>query len=95
MNEFLKQMSEFSQDIERAQKDYEKKNDEWWNSLPYETRCDAFYAIVKRIYEGEIVNKGSYRYVLYNTFGFGPDMYARGMDCGFMALHNAIDTEDL
>ena len=62
----------------------------FWDSLSYEDKCNAFHAVVSRIYEGEIKVKGSYRYVLYDIFGFGPDMYTRGMDCGFMALHNSI-----
>jgi hypothetical protein len=35
-----------------------------------------------------------YRYVLYNVFGFDAGMYALGMDCGYMALHNSIMTEE-
>ena len=62
----------------------------FWDSLSYEDKCNAFHAVVSRIYEGEIKVKGSYRYVLYDIFGFGPDMYTRGMDCGYMALHNSI-----
>ena len=62
----------------------------FWDSLSYEDKCNAFHAVVSRIYEGEIKVKGSYRYVLYDIFGFGPDMYVRGMDCGYMALHNSI-----
>lgn len=68
----------------------EKSANEFWDSLTYEQKCDAFHAVVRRIYEGEIEKKGSYRYVLYDVFGFAPDMYTRGMDCGYMALHNSI-----
>lgn len=64
--------------------------DSFWNSLSYEDRCNAFHAVVSKIYQGEIRERGTYRYVLYNVFGFEPDMYVRGMDCGFMALHNSI-----
>ena len=62
----------------------------FWDSLSYEDKCNAFHAVVSRICEGEIKVKGSYRYVLYDIFGFEPDMYTRGMDCGYMALHNSI-----
>lgn len=69
---------------------YEQENDVWWNSLSETEREDAFYAVVKRIYEGEITKQGSYRYILYQVFGFDMHMYARGMDCGFLELHNRI-----
>lgn len=49
----------------------------------------------KRIHKGDIVDNGSYRYVLYDTFGFDHGMYVDGMNCGYMAIHNAIfDGED-
>lgn len=71
-----------------AQKEYEQKVDDYWNSLDYEDQLKAFYAVCKRIHKGDVVDKGSYRYVLYDVFGFGPDAYELGMDCGYMALHN-------
>ncbi len=76
--------------MEEERKSYEAENDAWWNALSQQEREDAFYAVVKRIYQGEIVEQGSYRYVLYDTFGFDASMYMRGMDCGYMTLHNAI-----
>lgn len=73
----------------------EKEYDEYWDSLSYEDQLKAFYSVSKRIYQGEIKDKGTYRYILYDIFGFGPDAYILGMDCGFMYLHNAIhDGED-
>jgi hypothetical protein len=69
---------------------YEKECEEWWNSLPQEEQLKAFYSVVKRIHKGDIVDKGSYRYVLYSVFGFGSEAYGIGMDCGYLNLHNAI-----
>ena len=66
----------------------------FWNSLSYEDKCNAFHAVVSKIFQGDIQEKGSYRYVLYDVFGFGPDMYTRGMDCGYMALHNSIMNDE-
>lgn len=68
----------------------EKQANDFWESLSYDDKCNAFHAVVSRIVDGEIKQKGSYRYVLYDVFGFSPDMYVRGMDCGFMVLHNSI-----
>ena len=79
--------------MEKQKQEYEKKNDEWWNGLSEVEREDAFYAVIKRIYEAELIEKGTYRYVLYNKFKFGPGMYVAGMDCGFMALHNSIEND--
>lgn len=80
---------------EEAKAAFEKEADDAWNSLDYNHQLRIFYAVVKRIYEGEIKEKGTYRYILYDKFGFGPEAYIKGMDCGFMYLHNAIsDGED-
>ena len=78
------------QQAEEGRKAYEVKCDEYWDSLEYEDQLKAFYSVVKRIYQGEVKDKGTYRWVLYDVFGFGPDAYALGMDCGYMYLHNAI-----
>lgn len=69
---------------------YDKECDAFWEQLPYEDRLKAFYSVSKRIHQGEIKDKGSYRWVLYDVFGFGPEAYAIGMDCGYMYLHNSI-----
>jgi len=90
----MTRMAELGQEMERAREENEKRIDEWWNNLPYEQQCDAFYAVVKRIYQAEIIDRGTYRYALYDVFGFGPEMYGAGMDCGYMALHNSIMTDE-
>lgn len=92
----LDKLAELSQEFEKARKVYEHDLDTWWNGLTEQERQDAFYAVCKRIHKGDIVDNGSYRYVLYDTFRFDPGMYSAGMDCGYMAIHNAIfDGEEL
>jgi hypothetical protein len=92
----LQALSDIGQEMEAARKVYEYDNDAWWDGLTETEREDAFYAVCKRLQKGELKERGSYRYVLYNIFGFDPGMYARGMDCGYMAIHNAIfDGEEL
>lgn len=86
----LDELAELSQELEKSRKVYEHDNDTWWNRLTEEEREDAFYAVVKRIHKAEIEDRGTYRYALYNVFGFDPGMYMRGMDCGYMNLHNSI-----
>ena len=54
------------------------------------TQQHAFCCIVRRIVKGELDEQGSYRYVLYNVFGWGPEAYATALDAGYMSLHNSI-----
>jgi len=90
----MKKLSDINQELGEAmeadRREYETKNDEWWNNLSQEEREGAFYAVVKRIHKAELIDKGTYRWALYDVFGFDSGMYCRGMDCGFMALHNSI-----
>ena len=74
----------------------EKECDEYWDNLSYEDKLKSFYSVVKRIVKGDIKDRGTYRYVLYDVFGFDMDSYDIGMQCGYMALHNSIvDIEEL
>lgn len=68
----------------------EAREEALWTSLSYEQRLDLFCAVVRRIHKAELVDKGSYRYALYTVFGFDLDSYGRGMDCGYLDIHNAI-----
>jgi len=69
---------------------YDIANDKWWEGLTEVEREDAFYAVIKRMHTAEIKDQGSYRYALYNVFGFAPSMYEQGMHCGYFDLHNAL-----
>ena len=88
--EALQQLADIGQLCEDEKLRFESKVDSWWNNLSEQDREWAFYSVVKRIYEGDIIKRGSYRYVLYQVFGFGANMYSRGMDCGYLSLHNSI-----
>ena len=90
MTDKKESIAEFGEVWEAARLEYENKNDAWWNGLTEEEREDAFYAVIKRLYQGDVIEKGSYRWVLYDVFGFDPGMYIRGMDCGYLNLHNII-----
>ena len=73
---------------------YEDDCEKFWWGLSKEDQMKAFYSIVKRIVKGELEDNGSYRHVLYNVFGWGPEAYAIGMECGYMELHNAIPLKE-
>lgn len=77
--------------------EFHDASEKYWSSLSYEEKLMAFHSVCKRIHQGDIVDQGSYRHVLYKVFGFLYDAYARGMDCGYIDIHNAIvptNTED-
>ena len=73
---------------------YEDDVNTFWKNLSIDDQLKAFYAVVKRIHQGDYLESGSYRYVLYDIFQFGTDAYSLGMDCGYMDLHNAIDPDN-
>ena len=88
--QLLEGLDQLREAQQKAHAEYEAKNDAWWNGLTEEEREDAFYAVIKRMYKAEVEDRGTYRWALYNVFGFDPSMYGRGMDCGYMTLHNMI-----
>ena len=90
LEKFLEASEELAKAFEEARIADEKAQDEFWNSLSEEDRLNAFGYVTRKIHQGDIVDKGSYRYVLYDVFGFGPESYVLGMDSGYMAIHNAI-----
>lgn len=87
-------LNRLSQKMEENRKQYEAENDAWWNGLTEKEREDAFYAVCKRIRKADIEDNGTYRYALYDVFGFDEGMYMQGMNCGFMDIHNSIIDED-
>ena len=66
------------------------KQEEYWNSLTKEQQLDAFCAVVRRICQGELDDNGTYRYVLYDIFKFGPESYGSAQMAGYLDLHNQI-----
>ena len=60
------------------------KQEEYWNSLTKEQQLDAFCAVVRRICQGELDDKGTYRYVLYDIFKFGPESYGSAQMAGYL-----------
>jgi len=80
----------------KAMKNYQDSCNSYWNSLNPEEQLMAFCAIVERLHQGELEHRRSYRGVLYEIFGWGPEAYATAQCAGFLDLHNSIYTfEDL
>lgn len=86
----LDDLAQIGQHLKKAREEYEVGNDTWWKGLSEKEREDAFYAVIKRMYRAEVTDRGTYRWALYDVFGFDAGMYGAGMDCGYMALHNII-----
>lgn len=85
---------EISKNFREAMDQIEKESEAYWNSLTKQQQLDTFCAVVRRIYKGEIEVTGSYRYVLYDVFGFGPESYAPAQMAGYLTIHNSIFNEE-
>jgi hypothetical protein len=84
---------EFKTIQERFKEHQEKDKQEaetFWNNLSYEDQLRAFYYVCSKIYEGDVEKSGSYRFVLYDIFGFDLDSYVLGMDCQYIIIHNLL-----
>jgi hypothetical protein len=81
---------ELSKAWNEATEEYNKTMEEWWENLPTEQQQWAFYNVCRLIYEGDVENQRSYRGVLYDTFGWGPEAYALGMEARYMEIHNLL-----
>lgn len=90
MNELLKSLDEYGELFRDAMNEEEKASEQFWNSLSKEQQLQVFCAVSRRIYKGEIVERRSYRGVLYDVFDFGPESYASAQCAGYLSIHNAI-----
>lgn len=88
--EALTKLSELSEAFNASMQKVENESETFWNSLSYDEKLKVFCAVSRRIFDGEIKQKGSYRYVLYDVFGFEADAYVAAQCAGYMAIHNAI-----
>ena len=79
---------------EEVQEQYTKKAKEYYDSLRMDNQLLLFFHITNTIYANYFQDNSSYRGLLYDKFGFGPESYSIGMDSGMFAVHNAISTPD-
>ena len=96
MKEYLAspEFAEFSRQQHEADARYAAECEKYWDNLSYDDKLMAFSSVVKRIVKGDIKDRGTYRYVLYDVFGFDMDSYGIGMQCGYMDLHNSVVEKD-
>jgi len=98
MKEYLAspEFAELARQAQEADARYAADCEKYWDGLSYDDRLMAFSSVVKRIVKGDLKDRGSYRYVLYDVFGFDMDSYGIGMQCGYMDLHNSVvDIDEL
>ena len=81
---------EMSQQWNEATNQWKAEMEMWWEKLPTEDQQKAFYNVCRLIYKGDVTESRSYRGVLYDTFGWGPEAYWIGMEARYMDIHNLI-----
>ena len=89
-NKLFDALAEISKAMEEHVVEYNEQVIEYWDSLTMEQKEKSFYYVCSKIYENDVVLRGSYRFGLYEIFGFDPSMYMAGIDCGYLELHNLI-----
>lgn len=92
--DILEKLNELSIDFNKAMKQVENDEEAYWNSLSKEQQLCCFNSVCRRIVQGDIKDKGTYRYVLYDVFGFGMEAYARAQMAGYLEIHNSIFTSE-
>jgi hypothetical protein len=81
---------ELSEAFQQAEKRMEAEQEEYWKALSPDDQLKAACAVVRRIVKGDLEDQGSYRHVLYQVFGWGPESYVPMQLAGYLALHNAV-----
>lgn len=88
--EVLDKLHEASNAFSQAMDEYQQMANSFYSGLEPEEQLWAFCAIVEKLCKGELDEKRSYRGILYDTFGWGPEAYATAQCAGFLTLHNSI-----
>lgn len=93
-NDFSQALNKIGAEIDHALAEIEQERETFWNSLSKDDQLKAFCAVVSRIFTGEIKEKRSYRGILYDVFGFGPEAYVQAQMAGYLAIHNSLFEEN-
>lgn len=88
--EALRSLEEISNIFNEVMNEIEQQSEAYWNSLSKEQQLQVFCAVTRRIHKAELVDKGSYRYTLYNVFGFGSESYTAAQMAGYLDIHNSL-----
>jgi len=88
--EVMDALHESGREFAKAANEYQSMCQTYYSGLEPEEQLMAFCAIVEKLCEGELDEGRSYRGILYDVFGWGPEAYAAAQCAGFLGLHNAI-----
>lgn len=69
-----------------SEKQQNAEDDAWWDNLSHAEKGQAFRQIIKLMHKAEVIDRGSYRWALYDVFGLD---YGDGL-AHYMRLHNLI-----
>jgi hypothetical protein len=86
----LQSLHEAGQAFNQAANEWQDMANSYYSSLEPEEQLWAFCAVVEKLSKGELDEGRSYRGILYDTFGWGPEAYAAAQHAGFLGLHNSI-----
>jgi len=88
--EVMSALHESGNEFAKAADAYQQMANSYYSSLEPEEQLWAFCSIVEKLSKGELDEHRSYRGILYDTFGWGPEAYAAAQCAGFLGLHNSI-----
>jgi hypothetical protein len=88
--EVMTTLHESGNEFAKAMDAYQQMANSYYSSLEPEEQLWAFCSIVEKLCKGELDEHRSYRGILYDTFGWGPEAYAAAQCAGFLGLHNSI-----
>ena len=92
--EVMDALHESGRAFNKAMNEYQQMANSYYSGLEPEEQLWAFCSIVEKLCKGELDEHRSYRGVLYDVFGWGPEAYAAAQCAGFLGLHNAIYSFD-
>jgi len=87
-------LEEASRIFNETMDEIEVEQESYWNSLSKDDQLKVFCSVMRRLKKAELDDQGSYRYCLYEVFGFGSESYAQAQLAGYLALHNRITTDE-
>lgn len=87
----MNQDNEFNNKFQEYEKQFAEERKKFFLSLSKEQQLLVFCEVVSKLYQAEIIDKRSYRGVLYSEFGFDKNAYLAAQISNFLELHNSID----
>ncbi len=93
MNNLLDISEEISEKFAKFEEEFAQERSAFFNCLTKEQQLLVFCEVVHKLVNSELVERQSYRGVLYEEFSFESDAYMLAQISGFLELHNSIEAE--